>query len=198
MIRTLRLAVAFGLLAALVAGTGTVVAGHGGPHKIVDTRLVGVPSPPVIDRRRERRRPCLDRQEGQGKAVQPTAGVNLHVHGLVLFPGGHPARGQRARGGLVQRRCARPATSSGPTRSALATQTATCPLQRQADPAEPVLRAGDLRHQPGRATGSPSAARPSQLSGGAGPWATVRSDSRTAAGLLSARRRSTSSAAPRC
>ena len=46
MARTIRLAVAIGLLAALVVGTGTVAA-DGGPRKILDTRLVGVPSPPV-------------------------------------------------------------------------------------------------------------------------------------------------------
>ena len=47
MARTLRLAVAIGLLAVLIVGTGTVAADRGGPEKILDTRLVGVPSPPV-------------------------------------------------------------------------------------------------------------------------------------------------------
>jgi len=46
MARSLRLAIAIGLLAALVVGTGTVVA-DGGRGKILDTRLVGVPNPPV-------------------------------------------------------------------------------------------------------------------------------------------------------
>jgi hypothetical protein len=47
MARTLRLAIAIGLLAALVIGTGAVAADGGGRHKILDTRLVGVPNPPV-------------------------------------------------------------------------------------------------------------------------------------------------------
>jgi hypothetical protein len=47
MARSLRLAIAVGLLAALVVGTGTVVADGSGPSKILDTRLVGVPNPPV-------------------------------------------------------------------------------------------------------------------------------------------------------
>jgi hypothetical protein len=46
MARSLRLAVAIGVLAALIVGTGTVVA-DGGRGKILDTRLVGVPNPPV-------------------------------------------------------------------------------------------------------------------------------------------------------
>ena len=46
MARSLRLAIAIGLLAVLVVGTGTVVA-DGGRGKILDTRLVGVPNPPV-------------------------------------------------------------------------------------------------------------------------------------------------------
>jgi len=46
MARSLRLAISIGLLAALVVGTGTVVA-DGGREKILDTRLVGVPNPPV-------------------------------------------------------------------------------------------------------------------------------------------------------
>jgi hypothetical protein len=47
MIRTLRLAVAFGLLATVLAGAATVTAGPDEAHKILDTRLVGVPNPPV-------------------------------------------------------------------------------------------------------------------------------------------------------
>jgi hypothetical protein len=47
MARNLRLAVAIGFLAALAVGTGTVVADGTGPSKILDTRLVGVPNPPV-------------------------------------------------------------------------------------------------------------------------------------------------------
>ena len=47
MARSLRLAIAIGLLAVLIVGTGTVVADGGGRGKILDTRLVGVPNPPV-------------------------------------------------------------------------------------------------------------------------------------------------------
>ena len=47
MARSLRLAIAIGLLAGLVVGTGTVVADPDGSNKILDTRLVGVPNPPV-------------------------------------------------------------------------------------------------------------------------------------------------------
>jgi hypothetical protein len=45
MARTFRLAAAVALLAALAVGTGTVAADSG--NKILDTRLVGVPNPPV-------------------------------------------------------------------------------------------------------------------------------------------------------
>ena len=45
MARTFRLAAAVALLAALAVGTGSVAAGSG--NKILDTRLVGVPNPPV-------------------------------------------------------------------------------------------------------------------------------------------------------
>ena len=44
MARTFRLAAAVALLAALAVGTGTVAADSG--NKILDTRLVGVPTPP--------------------------------------------------------------------------------------------------------------------------------------------------------
>jgi hypothetical protein len=47
MARSIRLAIAIGLLAALVVGTGPVAADRGDPTKILDTRLVGVPNPPV-------------------------------------------------------------------------------------------------------------------------------------------------------
>ena len=46
MAQRLRLIIALGLLAVVVAGTGTVAADDG-PRKILDTRLVGVPNPPV-------------------------------------------------------------------------------------------------------------------------------------------------------
>ena len=42
MARSLRLAIAIGLLAGLVVGTGTVVADPDSSNKILDTRLVGV------------------------------------------------------------------------------------------------------------------------------------------------------------
>jgi hypothetical protein len=87
MIRTLRLALAFGLLAVLVAGTGTAVAGSGGAHKIVDTRLVGVPNPPVTIAGVNGAGHAWTLDKGNAKLFSDGR-VNLRVKGLVLFPEG--------------------------------------------------------------------------------------------------------------
>ena len=87
MIRTVRLAVALGLLAALVIGTGTVVARHGGPHKILDTRLVGLPTPGMVIAGVTGAGHAWSVKNGRAKLFADGR-VDLHVHGLVLFPEG--------------------------------------------------------------------------------------------------------------
>ena len=74
MARFLRLAVAIGLLAALVVGTGTVAAANAATHKILDTRLVGLAVPRDRHRRRDRRRSRLDDRRGQRASCSRTAG----------------------------------------------------------------------------------------------------------------------------
>ena len=48
MIRTLRLAVAAGLLATLVVGTGPASAQQGGRHKVLDEPLIGLATPLTV------------------------------------------------------------------------------------------------------------------------------------------------------
>ena len=91
MARTLRIAVLIGVLAALVVGTGTVVAdqghGHGHNQKIIRTTLVGVPNPPVT----------IAGVQGAGHAwaidrgeatLRADGRLDLRVRGLVLTPEG--------------------------------------------------------------------------------------------------------------
>jgi len=84
MVRSIRLAVLIGLLAALVVGSGTVAAG--GP-KILDTRLAGLPTPRLV----------LAGVTGAGHAWAIADGnaklfadgrLHVEVEGLVLTPEG--------------------------------------------------------------------------------------------------------------
>jgi hypothetical protein len=88
MARTLRLAILIGVLAALVIGTGTVLAGPGpgDPHgKLVDTSLAGLPASFVGK--------LLAGVTGAGHpwdikdghaTLDRNGHLDLHVHGLVL------------------------------------------------------------------------------------------------------------------
>jgi hypothetical protein len=87
MARSLRLAIAFGLLAALVVGTGTVAAHRDGPHKILDTRLVGLATPGtvVVGVTGAGHAWAIDR--GNAK-LYDNGRVKVDVRGLVLTPEG--------------------------------------------------------------------------------------------------------------
>jgi hypothetical protein len=93
MLRSIRLAVLVGLLAALVAGAGTAAAGG---SKIVDTQLAGLPSPGLV----------LAGVKGAGHAWAIADGnaklfsdgrLHVTVEGLVLTPEGtNPVSSGRA------------------------------------------------------------------------------------------------------
>ena len=84
MARSIRLAVAMALLAALVVGTGTVVAdsGHG---KILDTRLVGLAEPGTVVAGVPGAMHAWAIDRGNAK-LYADGRVNLRVKGLVLTP----------------------------------------------------------------------------------------------------------------
>ena len=98
MARSFRLAVLTGLLAALVIGTGTVFARPGDNNKLIDSSLTGLPQTFVNQ--------FLDGVKGGGHAWTLQQGdaklgrdghIDLHVHGLVLFPeGNNPVTSGRA------------------------------------------------------------------------------------------------------
>jgi hypothetical protein len=93
MLRSIRLALLIGLLAALVAGAGTVTAGG---SKIVDTQLAGLPTPGLV----------LAGVRGAGHAWAIADGhaklftdgrLHVTVEGLVLTPEGiNPVTSGRA------------------------------------------------------------------------------------------------------
>jgi hypothetical protein len=88
MVRSLRLAAAIALLAALVIGTGTVAA-DAGDHgrKIIDTRLVGIPvAGQVLLGVTGGGRPWTI-EKGKAKLFEDGF-IDLEVRGLVLGPGG--------------------------------------------------------------------------------------------------------------
>ena len=87
MIRTLRLAVAFGLLATLVVGTGTVAAESGGRHKVLDAQLVGLAVPGTIVAGVTGAGHAWSIEEGNAKLFSDGR-VLVNVEGLVLFPEG--------------------------------------------------------------------------------------------------------------
>ena len=113
MARSFRLAVLTGLLAALVIGTGTVFARPGDNNKLIDSSLTGLPQTFVNQ--------FLDGVKGGGHAWTLQQGdaklgrdghIDLHVHGLVLFPTRSPAveRSSRATGAATS-------SSRAPSRS---------------------------------------------------------------------------------
>ena len=85
MARTLRIAVLIGVLAALVAGTGTVVADqdHGHNQKIIRTTLIGVPNPPVTIAGVRGAGHAWDIDRGEA-TLRANGRLDLRVRGLVL------------------------------------------------------------------------------------------------------------------
>ena len=127
MIRTLRLAVAFGLLAALVVGTGTAAAQSAGRHKVLDKQLVGLPAAFTVVAGVTGAGHAWQLAEGNAKLFSDGR-VLVNVEGLVLFPEGtQPAANVR-----IAVSCNGGATAADIVRSALSTQcrsrspTATC------------------------------------------------------------------------
>ncbi|OGO51762.1 MAG: hypothetical protein A2Z32_10255 [Chloroflexi bacterium RBG_16_69_14] len=88
MVRSLRLAAAIALLAALVVGTGTVAADPGDHgRKIIDTRLVGIPvAGQVLLGVNGGGRPWTI-EKGKARLFEDGF-LELEVRGLVLGPGG--------------------------------------------------------------------------------------------------------------
>ena len=87
MIRTLRLAVAFGLLAALVVGPGTAAAQSGGRHKVLDAQLIGLATPGTVVAGVTGAGHAWSIEEGNAKLFSDGR-VLVNVEGLVLFPEG--------------------------------------------------------------------------------------------------------------
>jgi hypothetical protein len=87
MVRSVRLAAATALLAAIVVGTGTAVAGPDHGRKIIDTRLVGIPvAGQVLLGVTGGGRPWTI-EKGKAKLFEDGF-IDLEVRGLVLGPGG--------------------------------------------------------------------------------------------------------------
>ena len=87
MIRTIRLAVALGLLAAMVVGTGTAAAQSGGQHKVLDARLIGLATPGTVIAGVTGAGHAWSIEEGNAKLFSDGR-VLVNVEGLVLFPEG--------------------------------------------------------------------------------------------------------------
>lgn len=103
MARTLRLAVLIGVLAALVIGTGTALAGPGGQGgpggpggKLLDSGMAGLP-PAFVNPAGTTNKILLAGVAGAGHAwairdghakLDRNGHLDLHVHGLVLTPEG--------------------------------------------------------------------------------------------------------------
>jgi hypothetical protein len=85
--RTLRLAIAFGLLAALVVGTGTVSAKAGGHHKLLDADLIGLPAAGTVFAGVTGAGHAWSIEEGNAKLFSDGR-VLVNVEGLVLSPEG--------------------------------------------------------------------------------------------------------------
>jgi hypothetical protein len=93
--RTLRLAVAFGLLAAFVVGTGSVAAKAGGNHKLLDADLVGLPAAGTVFAGVTGAGHAWSVEEGNAKLFSDGR-VLVNVEGLVLSPEGtQPAANAR-------------------------------------------------------------------------------------------------------
>ena len=97
MIRTLRLAVAAGLLATLVVGTGTASAQQGGRHKVLDEPLIGLATPLTVVAGVTGAGHAWSIEEGNAKLFSDGR-VLVNVEGLVLFPEGtQPAANVRVK-----------------------------------------------------------------------------------------------------
>ena len=97
MIRSLRLAVAFGLLAAVVVGTGTVAAESGGRHKVLDKPLIGLAVRGTVVAGVTGAGHEWTLTEGNAKLFSDGR-VLVNVEGLVLFPEGtQPAANVRVK-----------------------------------------------------------------------------------------------------
>ena len=87
MIRTLRLAIAFGVTAALVVGIGTAAAQSGGRHKILDEPLVGLDTALTVVAGVTGAGHAWSIEEGNAKLFSDGR-VLVNVEGLLLFPEG--------------------------------------------------------------------------------------------------------------
>jgi len=85
--RTLRLSVAFGLMAALAVGAGTVNAESGGRHKVLDAQLIGLATPTTVVAGVTGAGHAWSLEEGNAKLFSDDR-VLVNVEGLVLFPEG--------------------------------------------------------------------------------------------------------------
>jgi hypothetical protein len=98
MARTLRLAILTGVLAALVVGTGTVLADHGSDSKLIQSGMAGLPSTfvgkPLAGVNGAGHAWAID--EGSAKLTSDGQLI-LNVEGLVLSPeGNNPVTSGRA------------------------------------------------------------------------------------------------------
>ena len=197
MARSLRLAIAIGLLAALVVGTGTVVARRRTRSKILDTRLVGVADAAHVtivgvngagarvDDRRAAARSCfadgrLDcrRSRAWSSLEGANAGKNTVPTGRVTVV-------------LQRRRDPRP-TASIPTRSPFSVPDGNAQFNQKLTLPSPCF-ARSSSSPASAATGSPSAAEHSAAGRSRAVGQTVLDQgSETAAGPRPTRRRSTS------
>jgi len=87
MARSLRFAIAIGLLAAMVLGTGTVAAAKGGNHKILDVPLIGLAVPRTVVAGVTGAGHAWAIDEGNAKLFSDGR-VLVNVEGLVLTPEG--------------------------------------------------------------------------------------------------------------
>ena len=87
MVRSIRLAVLIGLLAALVLGTGTVAAAKGGQHKILDVQLIGLAVPGTVIAGVSGAGHAWAIDEGNAKLFSDGR-LLINVEGLVLTPEG--------------------------------------------------------------------------------------------------------------
>ena len=87
MTRSLRFAIAAGLLAGLVLGTGTVAAARGGHHKILDVPLIGLAVPRTVIAGVTGAGHAWAIDEGNAKLFSDGR-LLINVEGLVLTPEG--------------------------------------------------------------------------------------------------------------
>ena len=141
MIRSFRLALFAGVLAALVLGSGTVLAGPGGPggpggpHKILDTRLAPLRARPGHGRRRRHRRAVM---RGRSRMATPSCSrtaASTCTSTAWCSPRRGPIRSPTG-GSSSRATAAAPATSCSPT-SVPSTSKGDAHVNQPAEPAEP-------------------------------------------------------------